>query len=213
METHKSYLCVLTGGPCGGKTSSLNHLKQVLTDKGFAVFSVPEAATFLSSCGANFPGVEDLKKLQTFEEILMRMQIGLEDSILALSANQDKPAVILCDRGLMDVKAYVTPELWHKLLEGLKVTEEALLHRYDIVCHLVTAALDAEDFYTTSNNQARRESPQEARALDQKTYDCWAQHGALFRIGNEGGSFQKKLDRLTESVLSQLEHLEAGSHK
>ena len=35
--------------------------------------------------------------------------------------------------------------------------------RYDAVFHLVTAANGAERFYTLENNQARSETPQQAR--------------------------------------------------
>lgn len=37
MTVHK---VVLTGGPCGGKTSSLEHIKKALSAKGFSVYTV-----------------------------------------------------------------------------------------------------------------------------------------------------------------------------
>ena len=37
----------LTGGPCGGKTTSIERIKQEFTEKGFNVLVVPEAATLL----------------------------------------------------------------------------------------------------------------------------------------------------------------------
>jgi len=40
--------------------------------------------------------------------------------------------------------------------------------RYDLVLHLVTAAHGAEKFYTRSNNATRKETPEQARALDDK---------------------------------------------
>ena len=42
----------LTGGPCAGKTTALTTLVQVLTELGFKVFQVPEAATMLMKGGA-----------------------------------------------------------------------------------------------------------------------------------------------------------------
>jgi len=48
-QIHK--IC-LTGGPCAGKTTALTHLQHVLSQKGFRVFSVPEAATLLMKGGA-----------------------------------------------------------------------------------------------------------------------------------------------------------------
>jgi predicted ATPase len=42
----------LTGGPCAGKTTALATLAQGLTDKGYLVLQVPEAATMLMKGGA-----------------------------------------------------------------------------------------------------------------------------------------------------------------
>lgn len=46
------YRICLTGGPCAGKTTALATLAQNLTDKGFLVLQVPEAATMLMKGGA-----------------------------------------------------------------------------------------------------------------------------------------------------------------
>jgi len=42
----------LTGGPCAGKTTALAKLNLVLTQLGFKVLLVPEAATLLMKGGA-----------------------------------------------------------------------------------------------------------------------------------------------------------------
>ena len=42
----------LTGGPCAGKTTALATLNQVMTQLGFRVLQVPEAATMLMKGGA-----------------------------------------------------------------------------------------------------------------------------------------------------------------
>lgn len=39
----------LTGGPCGGKTTSISVLEQQLTNKGYKVFIVEEMATRIST--------------------------------------------------------------------------------------------------------------------------------------------------------------------
>jgi nucleoside-triphosphatase THEP1 len=38
---HPIYKIAITGGPCGGKSSSLKRIQEDLTAKGFRVFSVP----------------------------------------------------------------------------------------------------------------------------------------------------------------------------
>jgi hypothetical protein len=39
------FLIVLTGGPCGGKTTALDRLSGYLRERGFRVFTVPEAVS------------------------------------------------------------------------------------------------------------------------------------------------------------------------
>lgn len=46
------YRICLTGGPCAGKTTALTTLNQVLVQRGFRVYVVPEAATMLMKGGA-----------------------------------------------------------------------------------------------------------------------------------------------------------------
>jgi nucleoside-triphosphatase THEP1 len=52
----KLFRVVLTGGPCGGKSSSLVSLKDTLRRKGYRVMTMPEIPTILMSNGAQFPG-------------------------------------------------------------------------------------------------------------------------------------------------------------
>lgn len=141
-----------------------------------------------------------------FEEELIKLEIAMENALRGMARTETKPVVVLCDRGLMDIRAYVTKDIWETLLQRVGFTEEDLLKRYDVVCHLVTTALDAEEFYTTSNNQARRETPEEARNLDAATFNCWIAHTALHRIGNEGRTFQQKLEYATSLVVDHLEN-------
>lgn len=69
--------------------------------------------------------------------------------------------VVLCDRGLMDGKAYMENSLWERMLRTYKIKERNMRDtRYDAVFHLVTAADGAAKFYTTANSTSRRETPQ-----------------------------------------------------
>lgn len=45
---------VLTGGPCAGKTTSINKIKNFFENIGWKVFCVPETATILLSTGIYF---------------------------------------------------------------------------------------------------------------------------------------------------------------
>ena len=48
------YKLVLTGGPCGGKTTGQAKLATFFEDLGWKVFRVPETATVLMSGGIAF---------------------------------------------------------------------------------------------------------------------------------------------------------------
>lgn len=165
-------------------------MQKVLPEKGFKVVSVPEAATMLVTNGGEYPGTAEDKKdlLLEFETVLVRLQLQLEETFVALAdyyKKQGDNVVVVYDRGMMDVKAYAPEDIWQRLLQKFQVTEEELMARYDIVVHLVTAADGAEAFYTSANNAARRETAEQARALDTHTFNCWKGHPQLHRVDNK----------------------------
>ena len=110
---------VLTGGPCGGKTTALARLSNYLMERGFRVFTVPEAATLFFQNG--FSPATDLRADTAieFQSSLLLTQMHLEDTMARLAAATGcERAVLLCDRGAMDGKAYVpTEEEWNVILE------------------------------------------------------------------------------------------------
>ena len=95
---------VLTGGPCGGKTSALALLKKGLyvsyrfnlceatnlyslfcvlhaefTD--FNILCTPEIPTIVMTAGAQYPGFDAGERLTHFEVNVLRLQLQMEDSI------------------------------------------------------------------------------------------------------------------------------------
>jgi len=196
---------VLTGGPCGGKSTALSKVTSALTNSGIRVLTVPEAATILFSNG--FKSSDPLQ----IQIAIMKMQISLEDQFEKIASGfEGQRSVLLCDRGLMDGKAYMDTKLWYKLLkiENLKETD-ARDTRYDSVIHLVTAADGAADFYTLENNTARHESKEQAIEQDRRTQNAWIGHSRLRVIGNDDGkgnkvSFNKKIGNVIDSVKALL---------
>lgn len=77
---------VLTGGPCGGKSSCLSTVEQHLKDLGYSVYIVPEASTMLKTSGYGFPGEPGTSRAiqLAWEERKMRLQIMLEDLFVQL---------------------------------------------------------------------------------------------------------------------------------
>lgn len=74
---------VLTGGPCGGKTSSLQRLKDIFTNIGWNVYVVPEIPTIFILGGASYPGDHPSQKVKllAFEKSIMQTQLQLEDAM------------------------------------------------------------------------------------------------------------------------------------
>ena len=136
------YKIVFTGGPCGGKSSSLASVVDRLTSLGFRTYASPEIATILIGAGARptFPGwtLDTLAKLQ---EGIITTSIAIEDALVNIALSRDEPSVIIFDRGINDGAAYVDPETWEGVLQKCGLTLDQAMARYDCVVHLVTAAI------------------------------------------------------------------------
>lgn len=199
---HPIYRICLTGGPCAGKTTSLTTLMTYLANKGFRVLVVPEAATLMNKGGC-FINTENMTFSQgvKFQISLMKMQMNLENIFIEIGLTSNQPCVILMDRGVMDGSAYVSPNIWKAILNETGWTTIQLRdRRYDAVCHLVTAADGAEEFYGM-NNEARYETVEQARATDLKLIAAYTGH-PQYKIldNNHPDGFKGKINSLLEFV-------------
>lgn len=197
------YRIVLTGGPCGGKSTALTHISDRLSSLGFRVFRVPEAATVLITAIGVIPPLMNPLERSTFEGVVVKTKIALEDTFYALAKSSGRPSVIICDRGTMDTAAYMSEEDWSAMLDehGWNVVD-LRDKRYEAVIHMVTAAIGAEKYYTTENNAARHENLEEARNLDFKILNAWIGHPRV-RIIDNSTDFPTKLNRAV-SMISQM---------
>ncbi len=194
---------VLTGGPCGGKTTSLTQLQSRLEADGYAVFVVPEIPSILIGGGANL-GALPLNAFKQFEKNVLSLQLAFENAFIDLARADEKPSVIIYDRGLMDPAAYVSRELWSEILTTNGWTEEGLCDdRYDLVIHLTSAAIGAESYYAWDANAIRKEPPSLAAELDQKVEQAWTRHPAHHVIDNRT-DFPAKLERVWSLIETQL---------
>eukprot|EP01122_Echinamoeba_exundans_P015104 TRINITY_DN7035_c0_g1_i1.p1 TRINITY_DN7035_c0_g1~~TRINITY_DN7035_c0_g1_i1.p1 ORF type:complete len:509 (+),score=110.40 TRINITY_DN7035_c0_g1_i1:37-1563(+) len=205
------YRIVLTGGPCGGKSTALAHISDRLSSLGFRVFRVPEAATILITAIGVIPPLMNPIERSTFEGVVVKTKIALEDSFYSLAKSSGRPSVIICDRGTMDTAAYMSEEDWAAMLDEHNWNVVDLRDkRYDAVVHMVTAAIGAEKYYTTENNAARHENIEEARALDFKILNAWIGHPRV-RIIDNSTDFPSKLNRAV-AIISQMIGAPRPSH-
>jgi thymidylate kinase len=172
---------VLTGGPCAGKSSSLELIKNYLSDKGYVVYVVQESATELINSGIKPFGDNNLSMVE-FQEVILKYQLYKEDLVETVAKNYktDKDIVIIYDRGVLDNKAYISQEEFDNLLTKYNLKEINLLNRYDYVIHLETAAKG--NSYTLENNKARSEDKNKAIEMDYKTYNAWKNHRNLVKV-------------------------------
>lgn len=132
------------------------------------------------------------------------MQIALEDKFLQMAKSVKQPVLIVCDRGAMDISAYMNPVLWNQIISDAKMNNEMLRSRYDAVLHLVSAADGAEQFYTIATNNKRTEGIELARILDKKVIQAWSEHPHL-RVINNHEDFETKLERVLQEISDVLE--------
>jgi CYTH domain-containing protein/predicted ATPase len=194
---------VLTGGPCAGKTTALSRIIEKFSDLGYLVLALPEAATLFNQAGINFlTGNKDY--FYAIEKALLTFQTDMEDHFETLARASGKPVILICDRGIQDVSAYLSPDAWQALLDELNLSEVQVRDkRYDAVIHLTTAAKGAEQFYTTANNSSRTETLEQAKALDDKLIRAWTGHPHL-RIIDNSGSFDDKVNRTLAEIAAIL---------
>ena len=95
MREAPFYKFVLTGGPCGGKTTALARLSSYLRERGFEVFTVPEAFTICVNNGFDFNyfGVDGMGNC--IQATVMDIQMSLEDSFERILRATGKPSVML----------------------------------------------------------------------------------------------------------------------
>ena len=197
---------VLTGGPCAGKTTAMVRIIEHFTSLGFKVFTIPEIPTIFSQAGMNY--LTDNKGLfYEGEKATLELQLGFEDRFMRMAAECHEPTIVVCDRGAMDISAYMQPEMWEEITAAVGTSTPELRQRYDAVLHLVSAADGAEQFYTTANNAVRYEQMNEeglriARELDKKVIKAWTGHPHL-RVINNHEDFNKKLNR----VILEISHV------
>ena len=109
--------------------------------------------------------------------------------------------LIVCDRGMMDNRAYMTEIDFHIVLDRIQKNEVEIRDSYDAVFHLMSAANGAPEIYLKNkeNNPARTETLEQAVDLDNKLISAWTGHPHLRVIDNSTG-FEGKMKRLISEI-------------
>ena len=192
---------VLTGGPCAGKTTASTWISNYFSKRGYTVLFVPETATELISNGVTPWGCGSNMDYQSYQVKLQKVKEEIFEE--ASKTMKSDKILIVCDRGMLDNKAYMTDLDFKELMKRFGTSETKERDSYDAVFHLVTAAKGAEQAYTLANNEARTETAEQARELDDKIIAAWTGH-PHFRIIDNSTEFEQKLERLLKEIASYL---------
>lgn len=189
---------VLTGGPCGGKTSAINHIKEIYEEKGYIVLSINETATELMNMGIKPFGLSEIS-MDKFQEYIFYLQLFKEMLIdKYISDNKDKNILVLLDRCILDNNSYVSDEKFNELLNKFNVDRQSYINKYDLFIHLVSAAIDTNE-YNVSNNSARIESKEEAKEKDNNIRNCYKDVNNYVIIDNST-NFEEKLKKVEQEI-------------
>lgn len=192
---------VITGGPCAGKTSCKSAILESVLKAGYIPIFIGETATEVKLSGIDpCSGILTPFKFQT---LLSKLQVAKEDNYLKVLEKAEDKFVVFYDRALLDNKAYMSQKMWETVLDELKMTDLDVFERYDVVLHLVSAAEGAERFYTTANNEARKETLEEAKVQEKKNKEAYYGFPHIYYFSNEY-SFEEKLNKVVGSVLSSI---------
>ncbi len=161
---------VITGGPCGGKTSVIEALKQEFSQR---VIFVNEVATELLNIFP-VPGRDMALSgewLKSFQVAVYHTQKQAEAIWLSLSQ-----CVMVCDRGLLDGAAYLGDKQAFCQLVG--ASEQDMLASYDWIFHLESLAVACPDRYLAlkAGNPNRYESIDGAQKVDAALKEAWSGH-------------------------------------
>ena len=189
----------ITGGPCAGKSTALSWVKDEYEKRGWTVYIVGEVATEVSMGNAS---PHEFKDKALGQAAMYFKQIADEtfyETVARDNAEDGDRILIVCDRGAADAFGFLDREQQQRFLAKTGTTRRKIFARYDAVFHLVSAAIGAPEYYTVSNNSARREGLEEAAESDRRIVKAWTGHPHL-RIIDNSNDFHDKMMRLLAEI-------------
>lgn len=164
---------VLTGGPGGGKTTAADLYLRELGDEAIVA---PESATLLFAGG--FPRVAEEQAQRSLQQAIFHVQRNLED----VQRSRFPERVLICDRGTIDGAAF-WPDGHDEFFARNGTDLATELDRYDAVLFFETGAVGG--FSIEGGNRYRRESLDEAVALDRRLRSLWQHHPRFYLIPHQ----------------------------
>lgn len=191
---------VLTGGPCGGKSTALNYLQKRLPELGIRPITVPELATMMFNAGVRWLDVATHEPHAfRFQVEMIKTQISNEDTIYSFThLVPGEKKVMICDRGTIDNMVYSKDE-WHEDILSQVGSLGFLKRRYDGIIHLNSLAWG--DGYQL-DNPARYETREDAIKMDERTFQMWSKGPDAYHVRiSHNVSLEAKLEEVAAHVV------------
>jgi predicted ATPase len=179
MPTTKESLIpriVLTGGPGGGKTTTLNYLRENYP----SLYIEPEAATIVLQSGFPVPNEERPWTYEwqlAFQEAVRGVQLGLDD-LADVEAPRVGAEAIIQDRSHVDAAVYYKNIKAYEIHAKTKLIRQ--LGRASIVFFLPTFA--GTPNFDPRANPHRFEEQQTMIELSNNLEEIWKAHPRLYKI-------------------------------
>jgi hypothetical protein len=186
----KNFKIVLTGGPCGGKTTSIGYLQQKLGNK-YNVLVLDEIPNGLLQLGY----LDEVKiSLLDFQRLLFNIQFINE-------YNAEKECdILLCDRGLLDSKAYLNSQQYNEILKINNLSCKDILNTYNLALYYRTIAYEYPDLF---RKQRIYETPESAIFKDKQSLVIWKEILLNAKYLNTEG-FQTKINKIYDSMYRKI---------
>lgn len=194
----------VTGGGCAGKTTFMRVAKETAETRGWTVLTIPEVPTLVMESGIKPNGRTPFRE---FERTILRLQIAWEEAFedAAEAMDGQEPVLILCDRGMPEIAAYMEEEQYEQLLAEANLTPESARETYDMAIHLVSVVDGAPHLYTMENNEHRYETAEVALRQEMRIRECWGEYGRRRIIEANPDSFEAKMEEARGVLITLLD--------
>lgn len=191
LDARRLKRVVLTGAPCSGKSAFVEQFRGTL---GF--HCVPEVATIVMGQLNVMPE----SGAANFQRTLYRMQHLFEDAA-EVQAQCDGSSAVIVDRGSLDAAAFMPGGL-EEYVSLVQTDALAELGRYDAVIFLRLPSRDVWE-RNRSNNPIRRETWEQALALEKGLLDVWSRHPSLVLI-DERSTWEERFTDIAGHIIKAL---------
>ncbi len=152
---------VLYGGPCGGKSTSLDDVLNVYLNQSKKAYPMQEMASKLLQLG--YLCEYQMDRID-FQKLLFILQFIKE---YHQELNND---YIICDRGLLDGRAYISEDEFQSVLKGNGVKKEDILSTYDCALYFRSIAYEYPETFKSKRPYDKLE---DALKRDKESKSIW----------------------------------------